>query len=81
MAREYLAGRGTDAGRNKNLSHRVCAGGIQRLRDRLSKMADAETLRASGLVSSKEQGDGTQSTVYDRFRKRIMFPIANEGGR
>ncbi len=51
------------------------------LRDRLSGMADAETLRASGLFSSKEQGDGTQGPIYDRFRKRIMFPIANEGGR
>ncbi len=30
------------------------------LRDRLSGMADEETLRASGLFSSKEQGDGGQ---------------------
>jgi DNA primase len=44
-------------------------------------MADDETLRASGLFSSKEQGDGTMGTIYDRFRKRIMFPIANESGR
>ena len=44
-------------------------------------MADEETLRASGLFSSKEQGDGTQGPIYDRFRKRVMFPIANEGGR
>ncbi len=52
-----------------------------RLRDRLSGMADEETLRASGLFSSKEQGDGSQGPLYDRFRKRVMFPIANEGGR
>jgi DNA primase len=44
-------------------------------------MADDETLRASGLFSSKEQGDGTQGNIYDRFRKRVMFPIANESGR
>ncbi len=44
-------------------------------------MADEETLRASGLFSSKEQGDGGQGPIYDRFRKRVMFPICNEGGR
>ena len=44
-------------------------------------MADEETLRASGLFSSKEQGDGGQGPIYDRFRKRVMFPISNEGGR
>jgi DNA primase len=51
------------------------------LRDRLSGMADEETLRASGLFSAKEQGDGTLGHIYDRFRKRVMFPIANESGR
>src|SRR6202041_2017680 len=51
------------------------------LRDRLSGMADLETLRASGLFSSKEQGDGSMGPIYDRFRRRIMFPIPNEGGR
>ena len=44
-------------------------------------MADNETLRASGLFSSKEQGDGTPGPIYDRFRKRVMFPICNESGR
>jgi DNA primase len=44
-------------------------------------MADDEALRASGLFSSKEQGDGGQGPIYDRFRKRVMFPIANESGR
>jgi DNA primase len=51
------------------------------LRDRLSGMADQETLRASGLFSSKEQGDRSQGPIYDRFRKRVTFPICNESGR
>jgi len=51
------------------------------LRDRLRGMADDEALRASGLFSSKEQGDGSLGPIYDRFRKRVMFPIANESGR
>ena len=44
-------------------------------------MADADTLRASGLFSPKEHEDGTFGPLYDRFRKRVMFPICNEGGR
>ncbi|MGA2809607.1 MAG: toprim domain-containing protein [Terracidiphilus sp.] len=44
-------------------------------------MADQETLRACGLFSAKEQGDGSLGPIYDRFRKRVMFPIANESGR
>jgi DNA primase len=44
-------------------------------------MADEETLRASGLFSSKEQGRRRPGPIYDRFRKRVMFPICNEGGR
>src|SRR6185437_2273045 len=51
------------------------------LRDKLSGMADAEALRASGLFSQKEHEDGTKGPIYDRFRKRVMFPICNEGGR
>jgi DNA primase len=51
------------------------------LRDKLSSMADAETLRASGLFSQKEHEDGTHSPLYDRFRKRVMFPICSESGR
>ncbi len=80
-AREYLAGRGlTDEAIRK---FRIGYGpdSFNALRDRLSGMADHETLRASGLFSSKEQGDGSQGPIYDRFRKRVMFPICNEGGR
>jgi DNA primase len=51
------------------------------LRDRLRGMASDDTLRASGLFSAKEQGDGSLGPIYDRFRKRVMFPIANESGR
>jgi DNA primase len=81
LAREYLAGRGlTDEGiRNFRIGY--APDSFNALRDRLSGMADQETLRASGLFSSKEQGDGNQGPIYDRFRKRVVFPISNEGGR
>jgi len=81
LAREYLAGRGLTPEGIKTFRIGYARDGFNALRDRLSGMADNETLRASGLFSSKEQGDGTLGPIYDRFRKRIMFPICNESGR
>jgi DNA primase len=81
VAREYLAGRGLTPEGIKAFRIGYAPDSYNALRDRLSNMADAETLGASGLFSSKEQGDGTQGPLYDRFRKRVMFPISNESGR
>ena len=81
VAREYLAGRGLTAEGMKTFRIGYAPESFNALRERLSGMADQETLRASGLFSSKEQGDGTPGPIYDRFRKRVMFPISNEGGR
>ena len=81
LAREYLAGRGLDAKGIREFRIGYAPDSFKALRERLGGMADEETLRASGLFSSKEQGDGTQGPLYDRFRKRVMFPIRNEGGR
>ena len=80
-AREYLAGRGLTPEGIKKFRIGYSPDSFNALRDKLSGMADTETLRASGLFSQKEQGDGTFGPIYDRFRKRVMFPIANEGGR
>ncbi|HZB88277.1 MAG TPA: DNA primase [Terracidiphilus sp.] len=86
VAREYLTGRGLTPEGIKTFRIGYAPGGFNGLRDRLSGMADGDALRASGLFSSKEvaaAADGTPQfgPLYDRFRKRIMFPIANEGGR
>jgi DNA primase len=81
VAREYLAGRGLTPEGIAKFRIGYAPDSFGALRDRLKGMADEETLRASGLFSSKEQGDGTQGNIYDRFRKRVMFPIANESGR
>jgi DNA primase len=81
LAREYLAGRGMTEEGIRKFRIGYAPDSFNALRDRLSGMADQETLRASGLFSSKEQGDGSQGPIYDRFRKRVMFPICNEGGR
>ncbi len=81
VAREYLAGRGLTPEGIKTFRIGYAPDSFNALRDRLSGIADQEALRASGLFSSKEQGDGSQGPIYDRFRKRVMFPIANESGR
>ena len=81
VAREYLAGRGLDADGIKKFRIGYAPDSFNALRDRLRGMADDETLRASGLFSAKEQGDGSLGPIYDRFRKRVTFPIANESGR
>lgn len=81
LAREYLAGRGLTPEGIQTFRIGYAPDSFNALRDRLSGMADQETLRASGLFASKEQGDGTQGPIYDRFRKRVVFPIANESGR
>jgi DNA primase len=81
LAREYLAGRGLTPEGIKTFRIGYAPDSFNALRDRLSNVADNETLRASGLFSSKEQGDGSLGPIYDRFRKRVMFPIANESGR
>jgi DNA primase len=86
LAREYLAGRGLDPKGIKEFRVGYAPDSFNGLRDRLSGMADAETLRLSGLFSAKEIGSGPDGQpqygpLYDRFRKRVVFPIANESGR
>jgi DNA primase len=81
VAREYLAGRGLTPEGIKAFRIGWAPDSFNALRDRLSGVADDETLRVSGLFSAKEQGDGTLGHIYDKFRKRVMFPILNESGR
>ncbi len=80
-ARAYLTGRGLTPEGIKKFRIGYSPDSFHALQERLSSLADTETLRASGLFSSKEQGDGSMGPLYDRFRKRVMFPIANESGR
>ena len=86
LAREYLAGRGLSEEGIRKFRIGYAPDSFHALRDRLKGMADEETLRASGLFSAKETGTGPDGhpqfgPLYDRFRKRITFPIANESGR
>ncbi len=81
VAREYLAGRGLTPDGIRTFRIGYAPESFNALRDKLTPLADAETLRASGLFSHKEHDDGTQGPLYDRFRKRVVFPISNESGR
>ncbi len=81
IAREYVAGRGLDPKGIKEFRIGYAPDSFNALRDHLGKTADVETLRASGLFSQKEHENGTLGPLYDRFRKRVTFPIANESGR
>ena len=82
VAREYLAGRGLTPEGIKTFRIGYAPDSFQRAaRPAERRWRTKTTLRASGLFSSKEQGDGSQGPIYDRFRKRVMFPIANESGR
>ncbi len=85
LAREYLAGRGVTPEAIRTFRIGYAPDNFNGLRDKLAPLADAETLRASGLFSSKDsedqQGNAVPGRLYDRFRKRVMFPILNESGK
>ena len=81
LAREYLTGRGLTADGIARFRIGYAPDSFRVLGERLQSLAEPETLRASGLFSWKEQEDGSPGSMYARFRKRIMFPIANEAGR
>ncbi len=89
-AREYLTGRGLteEAIMTFRIGFAPDSGFI--LRDRLKGGGDEETLKASGLFSWKEveggkngptTNDQRPTTIYSKFRNRVMFPITNESGK
>lgn len=85
-AREYLTGRGLKPETIAKFRIGYAPDGFGGLRERLAGAAPPDVLRTSGLFRFKEQ-EGAEADsknagrMYDYFRKRITFPIANEGGR
>src|SRR6202789_1998859 len=80
-AREYLTGRGVNADTIARFRIGYAPDDVNHMREQLGKPFTEEVLRARGLLSAREQADGTQGSMYARFRKRIPFPIANEQGK
>jgi len=76
VAAGYLEDRGLDRGTIDRFGLGYApSGGDALLRHVRGKYAE-KILEASGLVSRDASG-----RLYDRFRRRIIFPIANEAGR
>jgi DNA primase len=80
-AREYLTSRDLPAKALETFAIGYAPDSFTGLRDLLRPKYDESLLRLSGLFGSKSQEDGGSGDLYDRFRKRITFPIRNEQGR
>jgi DNA primase len=77
-AAEYLKGRGLTGATAKEWRLGYAKDGWEGLLVAARKDGIPEaTLEAAGLVIPRKQGDG----FYDRFRDRVMFPIADVRGR
>jgi DNA primase len=75
-ARAYLADRGLDDAAMAHFGVGYAPSGGDALLRHLRAKYPEKLLEISGLVS--RDGNGRP---YDRFRRRIMFPIANESGK
>ncbi len=82
-ARQYLAERGVSAEaiRKFRVGYAPDSGFL--LRDRLKAAFPEEVLRASGLLSWKQEGGKQEGAgaMYSRFRNRVMFPLSSESGK
>jgi DNA primase len=77
VARAYLADRGLDAATIEQFGIGYApSGGDALLRLLRPKYKNDQLLVDSGLISRDQSG-----RLFDRFRRRITFPIANEGGK
>jgi len=90
-AREYLIGRGLNEAMIRKFRIGFAPDSGFLLRDRLKNEFSEDVLRESGLFSWKEnppaatapRSDGLApiASMYSKFRNRVIFPIANDGGR
>jgi len=82
-AREYLSSRSVNAETVNLFRIGYAPDDFNHMREALSRHFNDEVMRASGLFSSREQGDDGRPTgpLYARFRKRVTFPICSEAGK
>ena len=77
LARAYLEDRGLDKATLERFGIGYAPSGGDALLRFLKQKYSEKLLAESGLISRSEQG----GRMYDRFRRRITFPIANESGK
>jgi DNA primase len=75
-ARAYLLDRGLDTEAVARFGLGYAPSGGEALTRAMREKYQEKLLEASGLFSRDPSG-----RLYDRFRRRIMFPIANESGK
>ncbi len=76
-ARAYLEDRGLDKATIERFGIGYAPSGGDALLRVLKQKYSEKLMAESGLISRGEQGD----RMFDRFRRRITFPIANESGK
>src|SRR6202165_482942 len=77
LARAYLEDRGVDKATIDRFGIGYAPSGGDALLRFLKQKYSEKLLAESGLISRAEQG----GRMYNRFRRRITFPIANESGK
>ncbi len=84
-AREYLHTRGLTAETIAEFRIGFAPESGFLLRDALRGQFDEEIMRESGLFSWKDKGDDEaaqqKTSLYSKFRNRVMFPICTEQGK
>ena len=76
-ARAYMAGRAFEEGWIERFQIGFAPEGWDGLLTTLGKLLPARVLEEAGLVVRRGDGSGH----YDRFRKRVMFPVAAADGK
>jgi DNA primase len=76
-ARQYLAQRGVPQELIARYQLGYAPDGWEFISSRLLKQFPADAVKQAGLIGRKNSGKG----FYDRFRRRIMFPIMDAGGK
>jgi DNA primase len=75
-AKAYLLDRGLDSEATARFGIGFAPSGGEALLRAMKQNYPEKVLEASGLFSRDQSG-----RLYDRFRRRVMFPIANESGK
>ena len=81
-ALDYLKGRGLDGTTISRFRLGFAPEGRGRLRDALARdgVTPAQMV-ATGLLIQPDDNNGERREVYDRFRRRVIFPILDRRGR